>query len=128
MRHAARWLGAIALAAIVSGCGDARSGARTPTAPRLTLNPTVVINGPSAAVRPNVECYFFAAASDGMPPYTYTWTQHFGTGYDDGAGGYYATSSTNYSVSVTVTDANNLTATASKSVTVSSSALPCNTP
>lgn len=122
MKHTARWLGTIVLAALAGGCSE---GSRLgPTAPRLSGSPAVVINGPNT-VRPNVTCFFAANASDGTPPYTYSWTQHFGSGFSDGDNGWYATSSTSYSVSVTVTDALGQQATASRSVSVNSNALPC---
>lgn len=85
---------------------------------------SVTISGRSP-VRTNSECYFWATPSGGTGPYTYTWSQTWGTGYSDGANGYFATSSTSYTLSVTVHDAGSHTATASKAVTVSSSAPLC---
>ncbi|HEX8242677.1 MAG TPA: hypothetical protein VF541_04265 [Longimicrobium sp.] len=127
MKHAARWVGVLACAALAAGCGEGSGGRLSPTGPRLTGSPVVVINGPST-VRPNVTCFFAAAASDGTPPYTYAWTQHFGSGSSDGDNGWYASSSTSYSVSVTITDANAETATASRSVSVNSNAAACTLP
>jgi hypothetical protein len=85
---------------------------------------SVSISGRST-VRTNAECYFFASVGGGTGPYTYTWSQTWGTGYSDGADGYFATSSSSYTLYVTVHDANSNTASASKAVTVSSSAAVC---
>ncbi|HSU14458.1 Ig-like domain-containing protein [Longimicrobium sp.] len=87
--------------------------------------PLSVSIGGRSTVRTNAECYFWATPSGGTAPYTYTWSQTWGTGYSDGFDGYYARSSTSYTLYVTVHDANNVTATAAKNVTVSSSAALC---
>lgn len=86
--------------------------------------PAVWIDGPSS-VRPNTMCAWWAIASGGTTPYTYTWS---GPSANGSLGGeYYGTSpaSGSFTVSVTVTDAANATATASKQVTVSTFAPMC---
>lgn len=87
--------------------------------------PLSVSIGGRSTVRSNAECYFWASVSGGTGPYTYSWSQNWGTGYSDGADGYYARSTTTYTLYVTVHDANNATASTSKAVTVSSSAPLC---
>jgi len=131
MKHVARWLGTMVLAAVAGGCGEgtARNGGTVgPLAPRLVTATAgaVTISGPSS-VRPNIECPFLAIVSGATGPFTYYWSQTAGTGYSDGADGYNATSAKyNYILRVTVEDGSGYpVGSASKSVTVSSSAPMC---
>lgn len=109
--------GTVTITAVIDGI----SGSTT-----ISIVPplSVTISGPGT-VRPNLECYYYATVSYGQSPYTYSWTQTAGSGSSDGNIGYFATSSTSYTLRVTVTDAAGHTASASKFVTVSSSAPQC---
>lgn len=108
--------------AVITAVIDGIPGTRGVTV--VNPPPSVWIDGP-VSVRPNTMCAWWAAASGGTTPYTYTWsgpTSNLSHGAE-----YYGISpaSGSFTVSVTVTDANNVTATASKQVTVSSSAPMC---
>ena len=110
--------GSTSISAVIDGV--------TGSASVSVVNPPlgVWIDGPSS-VRPNTMCAWWAIASGGTPPYTYTWS---GPSANASLGGeYYGTSpaSGSFTVSVTVTDAANVTATASRQVTVSTFAPMC---
>jgi hypothetical protein len=108
--------------ATITAVIDGISGTRGVTV--VNPPPGVWIDGPGS-VRPNTMCAWWAIASGGTTPYTYTWS---GPSSNASQGGeYYGTSpaSGTFTVSVTVTDAASATATVSKQVTVSSSAPLC---
>jgi hypothetical protein len=108
--------------ATITAVIDGVSGTRIVTV--VNPPPAVWIDGPSS-VRPNTMCAWWAIASGGTTPYTYTWS---GPSSNASLGGeYYGTSpaSGSFTVTVTVTDGANATATASRQVTVSPSAPMC---
>jgi hypothetical protein len=124
--------------ATISGSGVLTAGTTTGTVTvyatidGITGSTTVQIVPPLAVtisgyspVHTNSECYYYANPSYGVAPYTYTWSQSYGSGYSDGDVGYYATSSSSYALTVTVHDAAGHTASATKYVTVSSTAPYC---
>lgn len=125
MNHLIAWVAAAIVAATSYG-GMAESGATAgeprPAASAATL--TVSVNGPST-VRPSVQCYWWADAAGGTPPYSYSWSGGL-SGYSI-LYEYFTTSpsSGSFTVSVTVTDALGATATANRPVTVSSRAPLC---
>ena len=128
------WISAAVLAAASPGAG-------TDAAPDLAAAPSpaarqagagsapaalvsVSLNGPGT-VRPSVQCYWWADAAGGTPPYSYTFSGGsggFSIGYE-----YFTTSpsSGSFTVSVTATDALGATATTSQTVSVSSRASIC---
>ena len=84
----------------------------------------VTIGGPIGSIRPNVYCEYYASASGGSAPYTYSWSQTTGNGI--ASGDYYlARSSSSFTLTVQVTDSNGQVGYASKNVTVSSGAQIC---
>lgn len=85
---------------------------------------TVSISGQSP-IRSNVLCPYFASVSGGNGSYSYSWTQSTGTGFDAGGGEYDAKSTSTFTLTVNVSDTNGATGSASKTVTISSSALIC---
>lgn len=128
------WISAAILAAASSGAGtDAAPGlaaAPSPAAQETRAGSahaafiSVSLNGPST-VRPSVQCYWWADASGGTPPYSYSFSgglSGFSIGYE-----YFTTSpsSGSFTVSVTATDALGATATTSQTVSVSSRASIC---
>jgi hypothetical protein len=119
MQRIMKWTtaGILAVAAGVSADGLAAEAA-------AGNSPSVIIDGPTS-VRPNTMCAWWAVASGGTTPYTYTWS---GPSSNASTGGeYYGTSpsSGSFTVTVTVTDANNDTDVESKQVTVDSRAPMC---
>ncbi|HEX2205399.1 MAG TPA: hypothetical protein VHG91_18965 [Longimicrobium sp.] len=88
--------------------------------------PTVTILGPSS-IRPYNECGWYASVSGGSGAISYAWSQSAGTGTASGHD-YLGESATSFTLSVTVTDALARTATATKSVTVTSGAVVCRIP
>lgn len=121
------WMAAAILAATAHGgaeAGRATAGPRLPDASPPAATLTVSLNGPGT-VRPSVQCYWWADAAGGTPPYSYS--------FSGGLSGYsilyeYFTtspSSGSFTVSVTVTDALGATATANRPVSVSSRAPIC---
>jgi hypothetical protein len=120
MQRMVKWTAAaiLAVAAGVSADGFAAEAAVADN------SPSVIIDGPSR-VRPNTMCAWWAVASGGTTPYTYTWS---GPSSNASTGGeYYGTSpsSGSFTVTVTVTDANNDSDVESKQVTVDSRAPMC---
>ncbi|HEX8905964.1 MAG TPA: hypothetical protein VF771_14030 [Longimicrobiaceae bacterium] len=122
MTRAARWVGLAAAFALAAGCGDgARGSATSPTAPRVTIS-GVSISGRN--VVPSGElCEFVANVTGGTPPYTYSWSQTWGTGYSLGDT-YHSRSYQSYYLYATVTDADGSTVVGTKYVTVGAS-FPC---
>lgn len=86
---------------------------------------SVSIGGPSR-VKPNTTCMWWATVSGGTPPYTYSWYRN---GYPVGNGDYVyvATGTTNFTMALTVQDRYEQTGSASRGITVTSSALNCPT-
>lgn len=111
--------GSVTITAVIDGVSGSTSV--------LVVNPppplTVSISGPTS-IRPNTTCEWMGSASGGTPGYTYDWSGGT-TIYEDGGEIYLARGSASFSVSVIVTDAAGRTASASKSVNVSSNAPAC---
>jgi hypothetical protein len=119
----------LALAAAVVGCEQGAGAARStgPTGPRLTLSGmSVVVNGYSP-VHAGSTCVYYTDVTGGTAPYTYSWSASGGTFSDLGDGAIEATRSTVgiLNLSVTVTDANNDTASGFKTVNFTSTAPYC---
>jgi hypothetical protein len=119
---------AIALAiGVLAGCGDGAARAE-PTSPNLSTAPTVAIFGP-ATVRVNQICEWYARISYGTAPYTWTWSRTGGTGTATALSpteqSYHTRPQGAIVISLTVTDAEGRTATASKSVDTSAYAQEC---
>lgn len=117
--------------ATISATVAGKTGSTTVTVVAPPLPPpdttlVVSISGPSS-IRPSTFCPFYASASNGTAPYEYSWIQSSGIGLDANDGRWDAKSTTNFTLTVQVTDANGAIGTASKSVTVSSSAPVCPT-
>jgi hypothetical protein len=106
----------------ITGTTSVTVVAPPPPPPDTTL--TVSISGPSS-IRSNTFCPFYANPTNGTGPYEYSWTQSTGSGLDAGDGRWDAKSTSNFTLTVHVTDANGKTGNASKSVTVSSGASVC---
>lgn len=109
--------GTAAISAVIDGV----TGSTTVTvvAPPLTVS----ISGPSN-VKPDTRCEWLASVSGGTAPYTADWSG--GTSIYEDESMYLAwTSSSNYSVTVQITDAAGRTASDSHSVNVSSNAPAC---
>jgi hypothetical protein len=126
MRRVVTWLSVVAVA-ILAACGDA--GARAePTGPNFSIAPSVGIQGP-ANVPPNQTCEWHGTISNGTAPYTWTWSRTGGTGRSDELSptvqSYLARLTGGTIISLTITDAEGRTATASKSVGTSPSAPMC---
>lgn len=89
----------------------------------------VPVNDP---VRPGAVCSWFAGVASGAAPYTYSWSSSnnwvHDTGYTDNephAWTGHSTSGSSFTLYLTVTDANNVSTSISKTVQVSSSASIC---
>lgn len=108
--------------ATISAVIDGISGGTGVTVVASTL--TATIGGPGS-VRPNTNCYWWANASGGTSPYSYSWTG--GSNGNAAGADYFARSpgSGSFQVTVTVTDANGGTKFVSKNVSVSSNAPMC---
>jgi hypothetical protein len=91
-----------------------------PQAPRRTVTLTVSITGRDK-VPPNQFCPFKAWANGGAAPYTYSWTQSQGIGFDATSQEYWAKSGFAYSVTVHVTGSDGSTGSATKYVQVGTS-------
>ncbi len=86
--------------------------------------PTAFIGGPSS-VRPGAQCTWIAAIGDtDDPPLTFTWSQSAGTGTGS-ATTYYGSSTTSFTLYLTVTDGNGHSSSTSKNVTVAHGAPVC---
>lgn len=111
--------GTTTISAVIDGITGTRSVTVVNPAPL-----SVTMGGPTS-VKPNVQCYWWANTSGGTPSYGWSWSG--GLSGSAFASEYYATSpsSGSFTVSVTVTDANGATATATKLVTVSTLARTC---
>ena len=85
--------------------------------------PSVSISGP-ASVRSGSTCIWTANVSGGTPPYSYSWST--GGGYVPGGSEFtYTNTGTNFTIYLAVSDAANTSNSASKDVTISSSAPTC---
>lgn len=103
-----RMLGLALGAALLAGCGQEPTAARSPLQPRHDLDPLeVTISGPSLP-QYNVLCAYVANVTGGTPPYSYAWVDLNGIyGYASGNTYYGAISSPGAkSLYVQVTDAN----------------------
>lgn len=95
------------------------------TAIRIVAPLSVTLNGPTSQ-RPNAQCFYSAQVTGGIGAYSYSWTQQSGSGSSDGDNGWFATAGTvSFRLTVTVTDGASRTATASRVISVSSSAPVC---
>jgi hypothetical protein len=125
-RTIGQWMGVMAAAALIAGCGDpgitaaSRGGAASPVAPRRTMTLSVSITG-RTKIPSNQFCSFKAWVSGGTAPYTYAWSQSQGLGFDVDQQEYWSKSGFAYSVSVQVIDANGNTGSAMMYVQVGSS-------
>lgn len=118
-----RFIAAAAALAVLSGFAGATQ-VREATAADTFY---VIIDGPST-VQVNDECGFYAEVGGGTAPYTYSWSINGGTGYVLQGEPYTyvaSTSGTQYTLAVTVTDANNQQAFGQALVRTSSMAGPC---
>lgn len=133
MRINGRWAGMVTMVALVTvavaGAGPSTASAEPPNVavePGVSTNRGVLsvsISGPST-VRPNTFCTFVAVVSGGTGSYTYTWAHTAGTGV--GAGNELTVKSLSaYTITVDVIDSNGDTGTATRSISVSSSAPHC---
>lgn len=91
----------------------------------ITPISSVTIGGPSK-VKPNTTCMWWANVTGGTAPFTYAWYRN---GYPVGEGSYVyvSTGATNFTLALTVQDRYEQTGSASKSITVKSSAMNCPT-
>ena len=86
--------------------------------------PTVTITGPSSA-KPSSTCLWTANASGGTPPYAYAWSVYSASVGGNSSELIYQNSGSSFTINVTVTYAGSPTGSASKGVTVTSSAPLC---
>ena len=129
MRNTMRVMGMAVMLMLVA-CGDGASGLLQPTEPRFSLSPSVQLSGP-ATVQSNQPCEWYAFASGGTAPYTWSWSQsNGGSGYANPRTStlesYVTWTSGTMTLSVTVTDALGRTGTASRTITTSWAAAECN--
>jgi opacity protein-like surface antigen len=112
---------------VLAACGDAAARA-APTSPNFSTAPTVAIFGP-ANVIPNRICEWYGRISYGTAPYTWTWSRTGGTGTATALSpteqSYHARPAGAIVISLTITDAEGRTATASKTVNTSVYAQEC---
>ncbi len=97
--------------------------------PSFSLSPSVQLSGPGT-VQSNQPCEWYAYASGGTAPYTWTWSQsNGGSGYPNPRTStlesYVTWTSGTMTLSVTVTDALGRTGSASKTITTSWTAAEC---
>jgi hypothetical protein len=112
----------------VSAVVDGITGSKS-----VKVQPDIFFDAPvNNSVRPGAICSWFAGVNSGTAPYTYSWSSSsnwaHNTGYTDGepnAWTGHSTSGTSFTISVTVTDANGVSASISKSVPISSTAPFC---
>ncbi|HEX2094941.1 MAG TPA: hypothetical protein VHG28_21250 [Longimicrobiaceae bacterium] len=115
---------------LVAACGES-GGRLEPTAPSLSLAPSVSSIVGQSTVQLGYPCEWYAQVHNGTAPFTWSWSQ------SDGGSGYvnqrtttlesYVTSSNwdQWTLSVTVTDAQGRTASASKTINASWTATYC---
>jgi hypothetical protein len=112
---------------VLAGCGDTAARAE-PTSPNFSTAPTVAIHGP-ATVLTNRICEWQGRISYGTAPYTWTWSRTGGTGtateLSPTEQSYHARPTGSTVISLTITDAEGRTATASKTVSTSVYAREC---
>lgn len=107
------------VSAVIDGVGGSTSITIVPP-------PAPVINsiaGPTS-VQPSRTCEWIADVSYGAKPLTFSWSQSSGSG-SGSDNWYYGSSSSSFTLSLTVTDRLGRSATASKSVSVSTKAPTC---
>jgi len=113
--------------AVLAACGDAAARAE-PTGPNLSTAPTVVILGPTTVLTNRI-CEWQGRISYGTAPYTWTWSRTGGSGtateLSPTEQSYHARPTGSTVISLTITDAEGRTATASKSVNTSVYAQEC---
>lgn len=94
---------------------------------QVTVSPppslSVSIHGPSP-VRSGATCTWYADVSGGTAPYSYSWSASGGSGYASGSW-YTNSSSTSFTLYLTVTDATGASQSTSRWVTVNSTAPAC---
>jgi hypothetical protein len=116
--------GTVTITAVIDGI----SGSTTISIVPPYVAPSVSISGPGLVQFGN-ECLYTANVSNGRGPFTYSWTTSGPVvGGSDGANGFLAQatlSSGRFTLTVTVTDSTSHTATASKTVNISSTAPIC---
>ena len=107
------------------GAGKVSAAHAVPAPPPPPL--TITLTGPSS-VRPTSTCLWTAASSSGTAPFTYSWYVN-GVGVNNGSSNpaelIYQNSGSSFTVSVDVYDAVGASGSASKSVTISSTAPVC---
>lgn len=122
----------VAMVAVLAlaACGESATGGVAPEeGPRFSGSPAVQLSGPSS-VQAYQPCEWYAFASGGTAPYTWSWSQTTGgPGYANPRTStlesYVTSTSGTMTLSVTITDALGRTATASKYVTTSWQAPEC---
>jgi hypothetical protein len=127
MRRVVTWLSVVAVA-MMAACGDAVARVE-PTGPGLSLAPTVNLYGQSP-VRQSDNCEYYGIVSNGTAPYTWTWSWTGSRALSPDVRS--ATTQSvvvytpgNFTIYLTITDAEGRTASASKSVTASWTAPNC---
>jgi hypothetical protein len=125
------WMQAVGMAAmlVLAACNDGTGGGLQPTEPSFSLSPSVQLSGP-ATVQSNHTCEWYAYASGGTAPYTWTWSQsNGGSGFPNPRTStlesYYTSTSGTMTLYVTITDALGRTGSASKTITTSWTAAEC---
>lgn len=99
----------------------------------VKVEPDIFFDSPvNSTVRPGAVCSYFAGVSAGASPYSYSWSSSnnwvHDTGYTDGepdAWTGHSTSGSSFTIYLTVTDANGVSASISQAFSISSSAGIC---
>jgi hypothetical protein len=115
---------AVSISAVVDGITGSAS---------VKVQPDIYFDTPvNNPVRPGHICSYFAGVASGTAPYSYSWSSSSNWVHDSGytddepwtwTG--HSTSGSSFTIYLTVTDANGVSASASKTVTVSSTASFC---